>query len=50
MWPLINNKGGDWFPAKYVQPSSNIKGIYAYKVFVGLQAWVSSWGMDCTTS
>ena len=36
MWPLINNKGGDWFPEKYKQPSSNIKGIYGYKVFVGL--------------
>lgn len=36
-WPLINNhKAGDWFNAKYVQPSNNIKGIYAYKVFVGL--------------
>ena len=36
MWPLINDKAGDWFPAKYVQPSNNIQGIYAYKVFVGL--------------
>ena len=36
-WPLINNyKAGDWFSAKYVQPSTNIRGIYAYKVFVGL--------------
>lgn len=36
MWPLINDKAGDWFPAKYKQPSNNIKGMYAYKVFVGL--------------
>ena len=36
MWPLINKKAGDWFPAEYQQPSNNVKGIYAYKVFVGL--------------
>lgn len=37
MLPLINNhKAGIWFPAEYVQPSNNIRGIYAYKVFTGL--------------
>lgn len=36
MWPLINDKKGEWFPEKYGQPSNNIRGIYAYKVFIGL--------------
>lgn len=37
MWPIIDNtKAGDWFPAKYSQLSNNLRGVYAYKVFVGL--------------
>lgn len=37
MWPLINKKGGDWFPAKYGQGGgNNVKGLYAYKVFTAL--------------
>ena len=37
MWPLINKRAGDWFPAKYVQGGgNNLRGLYAYKVFVGM--------------
>ena len=37
MWPIINTKAGEWFPAKYVQGgSNNLRGLYAYKVFVGM--------------
>ena len=37
MWPLIDeHKAGDWYPVAYKHPSNNIKGIYAYKVFLAL--------------
>lgn len=36
MWPLIDKKAGDWFPAAYRQPSNNVRGLYAYKVFTAL--------------
>lgn len=32
MWPLINSKAGDWFPAKYGQGTSNPQGLTGYKV------------------
>ena len=37
MWPLINDqKAGIWFDKKFGQGNSDIRGIYAYKVFTGL--------------
>jgi OPT family oligopeptide transporter len=36
MWPLINEKAGEWYPAKYGQGRNDIRGLYAYKVFVAL--------------
>eukprot|EP00249_Psilotum_nudum_P019050 c27075_g1_i1 orf=258-2396(+) len=34
MWPLINDRAGDWYPAGL--PASNLKGLYGYKVFVAI--------------
>jgi hypothetical protein len=32
MWPLVNNRAGDWFPAKNVQGTFNPTGLTGYKV------------------
>ncbi|PIN11657.1 hypothetical protein CDL12_15736 [Handroanthus impetiginosus] len=34
MWPLIENKKGDWYPAD-ISPSS-LQGLQGYKVFIGI--------------
>ncbi|CAA7051269.1 unnamed protein product [Microthlaspi erraticum] len=34
MWPLIETKKGDWFPADV--PSSSMHGLQAYKVFIAV--------------
>lgn len=34
MWPLIQNKAGDWYP-KGLSPT-NLQGLYGYKVFVAI--------------
>lgn len=39
MWPLIENKQGEWFPngTKYGEGGSNVAGLSGYKV--GAAAW-----------
>ena len=32
MWPLIETRKGDWYPADL--PSSNIRGLQGYKVII----------------
>ena len=32
MWPLINNRAGDWFPAKLTQGTGSIQGLKGYQV------------------
>ncbi|KAI7745808.1 hypothetical protein M8C21_027680, partial [Ambrosia artemisiifolia] len=34
MWPLINEKKGDWYPADI--PSSSLHGLQGYRVFIGI--------------
>ncbi|KAL5724129.1 putative metal-nicotianamine transporter ysl7 [Ranunculus cassubicifolius] len=34
MWPLINNKKGDWFPADL--PPGSLQGLQGYKVFIAI--------------
>lgn len=34
MWPLIETRKGDWYPAEL--PSSNLHGLQGYKVFVAI--------------
>ncbi|KDP45817.1 hypothetical protein JCGZ_17424 [Jatropha curcas] len=34
MWPLINTRKGDWFPADL--SSSNIRGLQGYRVFIAI--------------
>ncbi|KAL1566710.1 putative metal-nicotianamine transporter ysl7 [Salvia divinorum] len=34
MWPLINNRKGDWYSADY--PSSSLHGLQGYKVFIAI--------------
>lgn len=35
LWPLLENKAGDWYPAELVT-GSNLQGLYGYKVFVAI--------------
>ena len=35
MVPLLEDRAGDWYPAKY-KTSSNLRGVYGYKVFVAI--------------
>ncbi|MCO5577409.1 hypothetical protein L7F22_031241 [Adiantum nelumboides] len=35
MWPLLEKKAGDWYPADAVT-GSNLQGLYGYKVFVAI--------------
>ncbi|PRW60807.1 putative metal-nicotianamine transporter YSL6 [Chlorella sorokiniana] len=34
MWPLINNKAGDWYPEGL--SSTDFRGLYGYKVFLSI--------------
>ncbi|CBI35280.3 unnamed protein product, partial [Vitis vinifera] len=34
MWPLIETRKGDWYPADL--PSSNIRGLQGYKIFIAI--------------
>ncbi|XP_047971217.1 probable metal-nicotianamine transporter YSL7 isoform X1 [Salvia hispanica] len=34
MWPLINNRKGDWYSADY--PTSSLHGLQGYKVFIAI--------------
>ncbi|KAL8251547.1 hypothetical protein R6Q59_035240 [Mikania micrantha] len=34
MWPLINEKKGDWYPADL--PSNSLHGLQGYRVFMGI--------------
>ncbi|KAG6625117.1 probable metal-nicotianamine transporter YSL7 isoform X1 [Carya illinoinensis] len=34
MWPLIENRKGDWYPASL--PSNSMSGLQAYKVFIAI--------------
>lgn len=34
MWPLINNRKGDWYSAEY--PASSLHGLQGYKVFIAI--------------
>ncbi|MCO5576764.1 hypothetical protein L7F22_030583 [Adiantum nelumboides] len=34
LWPLINRRAGDWYPASAT--GSNLQGIYGYKVFIAI--------------
>ncbi|KAI3454288.1 hypothetical protein Pfo_010951 [Paulownia fortunei] len=34
MWPLIENRKGDWYPADL--PHSSLQGLQGYKVFIGI--------------
>ena len=35
MIPLLEDRAGAWYPAKY-QTGSNLRGVYGYKVFVAI--------------
>ena len=35
MVPLLEDRAGEWYPAKY-KTSSNRRGVYGYKVFVAI--------------
>ena len=35
MIPLVTDRAGEWYPAKY-KTGSNLRGVYGYKVFVAI--------------
>ncbi|KAI5068128.1 hypothetical protein GOP47_0016473 [Adiantum capillus-veneris] len=34
LWPVINRRAGDWYPASAT--GSNLQGVYGYKVFIAI--------------
>ena len=38
LWPVIQSKKGDWYPAN--TDSSSMQGLYGYKIFITLSIFM----------